>query len=300
VRLVLTNDDGVDAAGLHALARACAALGHDFVVAAPSTDLSGSSAAIGRIRSDTRVGLQRVVLPAQPGVEAYAVDGPPGLAALAASLGGFGARPDLLLSGINVGANAGRSILHSGTVGAALTAASFGLSGIAFSAEVGDPMPWPLAAAFLETALALVDGAPAGTVLNVNVPARTAGDVRGWRWARLDRFGTVRVAVASASDEWLQMEYHASDAELEPDSDTALLADGWVTVTAIEAINEVPLYGRTPSPDVAGRLTEVPETKHPVARLPVHVASHGSVVAPESGESAPARTPRGPTAGRRR
>ena len=59
------------------------------------------------------------------------------------------------------------------------------------------------------------------------------------RWARLDRFGSVRVAVADTSEGSLQMEYRSTGIELDPDSDTALLQQGYATVTAIEAIAEV-------------------------------------------------------------
>ena len=59
MRVVLTNDDGVDAPGLRALALACRSLGHDVLVVAPSEDLSGAGAAIGRIRADQRIGTRR-------------------------------------------------------------------------------------------------------------------------------------------------------------------------------------------------------------------------------------------------
>jgi uncharacterized protein YndB with AHSA1/START domain len=65
--------------------------------------------------------------------EAYGVDGPPGLSVLAARQGGFGDPPELVVSGINPGHNTGRAVLHSGTVGAALAAANFGVSGLAVS-----------------------------------------------------------------------------------------------------------------------------------------------------------------------
>ena len=169
MRLVLTNDDGVDSPGIHALAATCAELGHDVLVLAPSTDLSGASAAVGRIEPDQRLELRPVELPgAAAAVEAYALDGPPGLAALVACQGGAGETPDLVLSGINGGPNTGHSILHSGTVGGALTAANFGVSALAVSLDVADPMPW-------ETASALVGGVALYLLTHVAFKLRVLG-----------------------------------------------------------------------------------------------------------------------------
>ena len=241
MRLVLTNDDGVDSPGIQALAATCAELGHDVLVLAPSSDLSGASAAVGRIEPDQRLELRRVELPgAAAAVEAYALDGPPGLAALVACQGGAGETPDLVLSGINGGPNTGHSILHSGTVGGALTAANFGVSALAVSLDVADPMPWETASALVEQGIELVRGAPPSTVLNLNVPALPLDEVRGLRWATLDRFGTFRVAVAERLGTSLQMEFRATGAELDPESDTALLGAGFATVTAIEGIARIP------------------------------------------------------------
>jgi 5'-nucleotidase len=240
MRLLLTNDDGVEAPGLHALARTCVTLGHEVLVVAPTEDVSGAAAAVGRIRADERIGTRRATIPGLPNVPAHALAGPPGLAVMAACLGAFGPPPDAVASGINAGPNTGHAILHSGTVGAALTASTFGVSALAVSIEVSEPMQWGTACDVVEPALALLAAAPTGAVLNVNAPARPRGSVDGLRWARLDRFGLVRVAVVGAGDRWLQMEYRATRGELDPGSDTALLAAGHATVTAIEGIAEIP------------------------------------------------------------
>ena len=256
MRLALTNDDGVGSPGIHELASACHRLGHDVVIAAPEDDSSGSSAAIGRIRADQRIESRSVVLPDAPKIDAHAVSGPPGLAVLAACLGAFGEPPDAVVSGINAGPNTGHAILHSGTVGAALTAASFGVSALAISLDVGDTSPWETATAFVEPALELLRKAPDGTVLNVNVPALPLTDVPSeLRWAKLDRFGSVRVAVADVGDRWVQMEYRTTDTELDPDSDTALLAGGAATVTCLEGIVAVDLDELGRRADRGDRLT---------------------------------------------
>jgi 5'-nucleotidase len=255
MRLVLTNDDGIESPGIHALAAMCQRLGHDVAVLAPAGDVSGSSAAIGRIGFDDRLHLREQTLPPPAGgIPAFALEGPPGLAALIACQGGLGEPPDLVLSGINAGPNTGHSILHSGTVGAALTAASFGVSALAVSLDVADPMPWASVEPALAQALDVLASAPASTTLNLNVPPTVPTELR---WATLDRFGSFRVAVAERAESWVQMEYRSTGAELDPESDTALLAAGYATLTAIEGIGLV-------TPDRIGRQAE---PQRPVARL---------------------------------
>src|SRR4051794_35335379 len=130
MRVLVTNDDGVTAPGIRHLALAVAEAGHEVVVAAPLTDMSGSGAALGRLHIDDHIDVEAHRLEGLEGVACYGVDGPPALAVLASRLGGFGEPCDVVLSGINPGANTGRATLHSGTVGAALTAANFGASGL--------------------------------------------------------------------------------------------------------------------------------------------------------------------------
>jgi len=143
VRLLLTNDDGVRSSGLQALAAGLAEQGPDLVVVAPQEDMSGIGAAIGRVRPDQRIDVRDVELAG--GRRAFAIAGPPGLAVMAGCLGAFGDAPDLVVSGINAGPNTGHACLHSGTVGAALTASTFGVSALAVSIHVSDPMHWATA-----------------------------------------------------------------------------------------------------------------------------------------------------------
>ena len=244
MKVLVTNDDGVSSPGLHALARALVDDGRDVVVAAPDQDMSGMGAAIGRIHLDEHIDARPVELPGLAGVPAYAVDGPPGLCVLAARLGGFGEPPDLVLSGINPGANTGRAVLHSGTVGAALTAANFGGRGLAVSLDVptrldpGVPRHWDTAAAVAAAAVDWLAAARAGVVLNLNVPDRPPERLAGARPATLAPFGTVRSAVVETAEGGgrLQMELRPSDVELPPDCDTALVKAGYVAVSPIGGI----------------------------------------------------------------
>lgn len=88
--------------------------------------------------------------------------------------------------------------------------------------------------------------------------------MRGLRWAKLDRFGRVRVALAATTDAWLQMEYRATDNDLDPECDTALLEQGFATITALEGLAERPresLGERRPAePAPKAVVTKVPES----------------------------------------
>src|SRR5947199_9066406 len=137
LRVLVTNDDGIAAPGLTALAAAVHALGDEVVVAAPATDHSGASSAIGPMGGPDGVAVTPVELDGIPEVPAFAVDAPPALIVIIGRLGAFGDPPDVVVSGINPGPNTGRSTLHSGTVGAALTAANMGLSGLAVRVGAG-------------------------------------------------------------------------------------------------------------------------------------------------------------------
>ncbi len=170
MRLLVTNDDGIEAEGLHVLAQHLRRTEHEVVVAAPAADASGSGAALGVFHADSHIDVNRVHIPGCD-APAWAVSGPPGLCTLAARLGAFGEPPDIVVSGINTGLNTGRAILHSGTVGAALTAENFGAKGLAVSVDAVAPWRFDTAATVaLEVLDQLID-APARSVLNLNVPA---------------------------------------------------------------------------------------------------------------------------------
>lgn len=236
MRVLVTNDDGVDAPGIHVLATTLSRAGYDVLVAAPFEDRSGSGAAIGNLQPGGEIRTEPRTIADGDAIPAYAVDGPPALAVMAARLGGFGDPPELVVSGINPGHNTGRATLHSGTVGAALTAANFGVSALAVSIGWNEDPHWATAATLAAAATAWLERAPVRTVLNLNVPDVAAEDLRGVRWAELAPFGTVRAAVVSTDGGPLQMELRETGIDLEPDTDTALVAAGYAAVTSIVGI----------------------------------------------------------------
>ena len=250
MRVLVTNDDGVRAPGIAPLAAAVVAAGHDVVVAAPQEDMSGSSAAIGRMHVDETIDVEEVELP-EVDAPCFGVFGPPALAVMAARLGGFGDPPGVVVSGINPGPNTGRAVLHSGTVGAALTAANFGVSGLAVSIGVGDPYRWETAAELAVAALAWLVEQPPKTVLNLNVPNLPRDELRGVREASLAPFGTVRAALVESQGGGLQMELAEHGVELPADSDTTLVRSGCAALTSLVGVRAVE------GPVVAGAVAAV-------------------------------------------
>lgn len=238
MRLLVTNDDGIGSDGIAALAGCLAAAGHDVLVVAPDGDHSGSGAALGDLRPDVDLPVRRVELPGSPDVPAWALAGPPALTVVAANLGAFGAPPDLVVSGINAGLNTGRSILHSGTVGAALAAQNFGISGLAVSVDRGDRWYWDTAAVIATSLVPLVARGPARSVINLNVPALPCAEVHGIRWARLAPFGAVRATLSSQDDERLQFELTPSGYEPPADTDQGTVQAGWAALTTLVGVVE--------------------------------------------------------------
>lgn len=239
VRIVVTNDDGIESEGIHALARHLHEAGHEVVVVAPDRDWSGAGAALGRLHPDDTIDVHRVELPGASDIEAWSVAGPPALTVLATQLQAFGPPADLVVSGINIGLNTGRSILHSGTVGAALTGQNFGISGLAVSVAWGDEWHWDTAArCAVEVVADHLIGAPARTVLNLNVPAVSYDNLKGIRWARLAPFGAVRAAMANTSGGQLQMELTATGDTPGPDTDQGTVNEGYAAITTLVGVVE--------------------------------------------------------------
>ena len=238
VRLLLTNDDGIQSIGLHVLATHLADAGHEVVVVAPNADWSGAAASLGRLDPREKVDVERVEIPGAPAIEAWALAGPPALTVLSTRLGAFGAEPDLVVSGINAGLNTGRAVLHSGTVGAALTAQNFGWSGLAISSQWSDPFHWETAARFAVEVLDLFVDAPARSVLNLNVPARPYDEVLGLRWARLAPFGEVQAAMDGAASGGLQFDLCPTDEPFDPDTDSGTVLEGYAAITALVGVVE--------------------------------------------------------------
>ncbi|MER5968482.1 5'/3'-nucleotidase SurE [Streptomyces sp. NPDC002055] len=252
LRVLVTNDDGIGSEGLRWLALAAREAGHEVTVAAPAAEASGSSAALTAVEEHGRVVVERRRLPGLDGVAAHSVRAMPGFIALIAAQGAFGAPPDVVLSGINRGPNTGRAVVHSGTVGAAVTAAVNGLPAMAVSVEVGSPMEWAGAAHIARRLLPLLCRTRiAAPVFNVNVPGVPLERIRGLRHAGLAPFGSVRTTVAERGRGFVRMTLSAAPPAPEPDTDTHLLARGFATLTVLHPLTAAPAAGLPPLPDIA-------------------------------------------------
>lgn len=237
---LITNDDGIDSPGLHRLALVARDAGLDVTMAAPAEQSSGSSASITGAEIDGRIRFERRELEGLDGIPAYAVQAAPSLIALIAAHGAFGPVPDLVLSGINRGANVGRAILHSGTVGAALTGGVNGARGLAVSLDVGmhpAELLWESATPFVRRLLTVLLGKPVGTVFNLNVPNR-GGREPELREGRLAAFGIVQTTMTQGDEEHTRLSVADVPAGQDPDSDATLLGAGFATVTSISSIAE--------------------------------------------------------------
>jgi 5'-nucleotidase len=205
IKILVTNDDGIDSVGLHELARAMTTIG-DVLVVAPDSEYSGASAAFGALHL-IRPDIHEATIEGVP--RTYTVSGPPALCVLFTRLGVFDFQPDLIVAGINPGANVGRSVYHSGTIGAALTGRNGGIPGIAVSQEVSDGgvegwedvlqhQLWSSAAEVARVIVAsLAERLPGdGAVLNVNVPNLPIEEIVGWRYTEIGAVPPRAVAVA--------------------------------------------------------------------------------------------------------
>lgn len=193
MRILVTNDDGIDSLGLHALANAMRPFG-EVTVVAPASEYSGAGASLGTLTFDEPIA-RPVSIDALEGLTTWSITGPPALCVMYAQLGSFGEPFDLVVSGINPGQNVGWSVYHSGTIGAALTGRNRGASGIAVSmgfngkdvegqtwGQIVDGMIWETGAAIATEIVASMIEHPAESpiVINCNVPNKPLDELDGW------------------------------------------------------------------------------------------------------------------------
>lgn len=241
MRILLTNDDGIDAPGLHALYMAIRDLGEVHVVA-PEKVQSATSHAVTFHRPIRVIKHQG---PGGAGYEKY----------IGTSVG---ARPadcvklaiahlvpepiDLVISGINAGANVGVNVIYSGTVGAAREAAFMGLPAIALSQHVGDrdAIRWDASARHARAAIDRILQGPMTphTVVNVNIPILEEDDAvpAGIKAAPISTSSMVdQYEITPAADG--SYHYRVCNAmtfrHREPDTDVAALFDGYITLTPL-------------------------------------------------------------------
>jgi 5'-nucleotidase len=240
VRILVTNDDGVDAPGIAVLAAELAHAGHEVTVAAPSADSSGAGAAVGPRAADELV-FCAAELRGAPDVTALRVEALPAFIVYAGCRGAFGPIPDIVCSGINRGRNVGGSVFHSGTVGAALTAAQLGHSALAVSLQARGPLlHYDTAAGVAVRLVSLLTRLRTGTVLNCNVPNLRREELRGVRRAALARTGPILPPIPLPRGEVVDGTPPIEKSKPDEHSDDGLTLLGWATVTALVPVQEDP------------------------------------------------------------
>jgi 5'-nucleotidase len=236
MRALVTNDDGIAAPGLAVLAAAALDAGFEVTVAAPHEEQSGASAATQAREDSGHVRVHAARLDRLADVPAVAVEATPAYIVWLAVHGGFGDRPDLVLSGVNIGANVGHSVLHSGTVGAALAGVLQGTPGMAFSLNAyRDPLYWDTASDLCREVLRWAAECPfdPSLCLNVNIPNLAVSEVRGVVETPLARLGAFQARTVETGEGTVRMRVEELDLRDEPDSDAAMVRDGFVTVTGL-------------------------------------------------------------------
>ncbi len=229
MNILVTNDDGVLAPGLALLADACREVGHVTVVA-PDREQSGTSHSLT---------LHRPLRPQRRPDGAWQVDGTPTDCVMLAIQALMPERPDFVFSGVNHGPNMGEDVLYSGTVSAAMEAVMLGVPGIAISFAGHQPetmLTYRDALARLVRQVTRLDGFPANTLLNVNLPPVPADRIRGVRVAGLGS-RVFSESLTRMKDPWGREIFWIGGGTATwtggADTDHAAIHDGWIAVTPL-------------------------------------------------------------------
>ncbi|HET7315007.1 5'/3'-nucleotidase SurE [Salinisphaera sp.] len=230
MRLLLSNDDGCHAPGLAALRAAMAEVCDEIVTVAPDRNRSGAS---------NSLTLERPLRVREVDDNVFAVDGTPTDCVHLATTGLFDPNPDMVVSGINTGANLGDDVLYSGTVAAATEGRSLGLPAIAISLVGDDCVHYDTAArvAVAMVALLAAHPLPADTILNVNVPDLAHADLAGYRATRLGYRHRAEKLVADRDPRGRRVYWigpAGGQADAGPGTDFHAINDGYVSITPLQ------------------------------------------------------------------
>jgi 5'-nucleotidase len=236
MRILLTNDDGVNAPGLKVLEAIARQFSDDIWIVAPADENSGAGHSLT---------LSRPVRIRQHGDKHYSVSGTPTDSVMMA-LGVImkDGPPDLVLSGVNRGANLGDDITYSGTVSAAMEGALAGVRSIALSQVygregMGDTVPFSAAEAWgakLLSPLLALDFAPR-TLVNINFPARAPDAIKGIKVCRQGFHDYSRGSIVKGTDprgyDYYWFGLHGVEHSSGHDTDLEVVEDGYISVTPL-------------------------------------------------------------------
>jgi 5'-nucleotidase len=224
--ILITNDDGIHAPGLRALADSLDDLGRITIVA-PSAERSASAQSLT---------LRQPIYCDEIAEREYAVEGTPADAVILAFHTLLKEKPDLVISGINRGGNLGENIYYSGTVGAAMEAAINRVPAVAVSvAHRGKEFDFGPAVCFTRGLVPLIlrEGLPVGVVLNVNVPQPWTGAVRVTRQSSKITRNVLRPGSDPRGRRYYWLSEQEFTEEIDADTDHAAIRDGAVSITPL-------------------------------------------------------------------
>jgi 5'-nucleotidase len=224
--ILLTNDDGIQARGLTALAEGLASFATVSIVA-PSREQSGTAQALT---------LRQPIICHQEGEHSWAIDGTPADCVIVAMHKLLPEKPDLVISGINHGGNLGENVYYSGTVGAAREAALHHVPALAMSLCSKAPNASFEPAARLARAAAeliLNNGLPDQVLLNVNVPEPWSGGVRFTRQSKKITRNQLTEGHDPRGRIYFWLTEQRIDGDVEPDTDYAAIFSGAVSITPL-------------------------------------------------------------------
>jgi 5'-nucleotidase len=236
MRILLTNDDGVHAPGLKVLEEIARQFSDDIWICAPSEEQSGAGHSLTLTRP---VRLQKL------GERRFAVTGTPTDSVMMALRTVMPDAPDLILSGVNRGANLGDDVTYSGTVSAAIEGALAGIRSIAFSQVyaregMGDDVPFGAAREWGPKVLAPLIDAPMAerTLININFPALAPAEVKGIRVVRQGFHDYSRGSIVEGRDprgyRYFWFGLHAIEHTLDHGTDLEAIDDGYIAVTPLQ------------------------------------------------------------------
>ena len=236
MRILLTNDDGINAPGLYVLEKIAAKLSDDIWICAPSEEQSGAGHSLT---------LTRPVRLRRHAERRFSVTGTPTDAVTMALKKVMPTPPDLILSGVNRGANLGDDVTYSGTVSAAMEGALAGVRAIALSQVysregMADAVPYDAAEAWGEKVLRPLIDMPFAprTLININFPAASADNVRGIRVVRQGFHDYARGSVVQGRDprgyDYYWFGLHGIQHTPGHETDLEAIDEGFISVTPLQ------------------------------------------------------------------
>lgn len=231
MRVLVSNDDGVDAPGIRTLAQTLRAAGHEVLLVAPDRDRSGAS---------NSLTLDMPVRVVQQDDATWRVHGTPTDCVHIALTGMLESEPDIVVSGINNVANLGDDVIYSGTVAAATEGRFLGLPAVAMSLATADGVGRhyeTAARAAVEIIARLhTDPLPADTILNVNVPDRPWDEVHGFEVTRLGNRHRAEHCVRQVDPrgrQWWWIGAAGAEQDAGPGTDFDAVRRGFISITPI-------------------------------------------------------------------